>query len=140
MGFLTILNNIAMGIGYVVSLLGIIVFIWISINTIKDKLERKKWKRERADKEKVQNTLEKEKQEVVQPVAATTTTNQTSVTKQTPVQTTQQTTEKQNTAQQPQTTTQTSTTNTAYKKEEPKQEDQNKEKLVDEGSKIKMVG
>jgi len=60
MGFLTITNYIAMGVGYITITFVVIFFLWILVNTIKERLERKRWKRVRADKEKVKNSLEKE--------------------------------------------------------------------------------
>jgi len=117
MGFLTILNYIAMGVGYLVLLIVILFSLWLLISTIKDKMQRKKWEREKADKEKVE-AMVKEKEE-------TTTTAS-------PVIETQQ--DQKSTQQN---ITQSTTTLQTEKKEETAE---NKENLVDENGKVKMVG
>ena len=63
MGFLTIINYIAMGIGYIILVLAILFFTWMFVGMINEKRERKKWEKESVDKEKVDKVLEKEKQE-----------------------------------------------------------------------------
>ena len=136
MGFLTIINYIAMGIGYFVSILALIFFLWLLGNAIKDKQQRKKWESERADKEKVEKILTKEDVQpqgsAASPAASIPATNK-------PVeQTTEQTTQ-QNTAQA---TTQTTATSLDDKKEASKSDDnanKNNERLIDESGKLKMT-
>jgi len=72
MAFLTIINYIAMGIGYFVFILVSLFFLWLLIDTIKDKQQRKRWEKERADKEKVKETLANEnvEQDVAKPTAS----------------------------------------------------------------------
>jgi|TARA_B100001971_G_C17652265_1_gene268613 heme/copper-type cytochrome/quinol oxidase subunit 1 len=60
MGFLTILNTIAMVVGYIILVLVILFLVWLLISMIKDKQQRKKWDRERTDKEKTAEILAKE--------------------------------------------------------------------------------
>ena len=107
MGFLTILNYFAMGVGYIILLLGLIIVVWLLISSIKEKIEMKKWEKERVDEEERQKILEKEK-----------------------------TSES--------TTTPTSTPAPSENNKEPAMNNneptENKEKLVDESGKIKMVG
>ena len=60
MGFLTILNFFAMGVGYIILLLGLIIVVWLIVSSIKEKIEMKKWEKERVDEEKVNKVLEKD--------------------------------------------------------------------------------
>jgi len=60
MGFLTIINFIAMGIGYLILLLVLLFFSWLLIDNIKSKIQSRKWERESADKEKAKDILNKE--------------------------------------------------------------------------------
>ena len=62
MGFLTIINYIAMGIGYIIILLVLIFLLWLFVDIIKEKRQRRKWEREKADREKTEKILEEEKQ------------------------------------------------------------------------------
>ena len=70
MGFLTILNYIAMGLGYMGILLVLIIVLWLLISSIKEKIEMKKWEKERVDEEKVNKILEKEKEQTTESAAA----------------------------------------------------------------------
>jgi len=81
MGFLTILNYIAMGIGYIVSVLVLLFLLWVLIDGLKGRQKNKRLERESADKEKAEKILEKD----AKPVTPDTTAQQN--TKQTPTQT-----------------------------------------------------
>jgi len=119
MGFLTILNYIAMGVGYFVLLIVLLLFIWLLISTTKDKMQRKKWEREKAEKEKVEEIVAKENVGS----AEKTTAASPATTKTIP-------------PHESTSTAQSTITVQTEKKEEPTK---NKENLVDENGKVKMV-
>ena len=94
-----------------------ILIIWIIITTINDKIKRKKWEQENADKKKIKEMVEEKE-------AATTSTA--------PIQQDPITKTQENTTQstQPTDTIQT---------EKVEESTENKENLVDKEKKIKMV-
>ncbi|HJN57293.1 MAG: hypothetical protein QF436_00515 [Candidatus Woesearchaeota archaeon] len=104
MGFLSIINGIAMVIGYIVLALVIIFLLWLLIDTIKEKRQRKKWERETGDKEKVKNILEKENKEPAQPATETQQNIEQSSQQNTETEQQTQTTEQQDTSQSSATT------------------------------------
>ena len=118
MGFLTVLNYIAMAIGYFILILILIFSVWMLVDTIKAKQQMRKWGRERDDKKKVEETLAKEKQESAKPVA------------------TASNSAAQQTLQNP---AQSNAISEASEKEEPKPAE-NREKLVGENGKLRMAG
>ena len=59
MQFLTIINYIAMGIGYLVLALALLFIAWLLIDMFKEKHQRRKWEKEREDKKKVEEMLTK---------------------------------------------------------------------------------
>ena len=63
MGFLTVLNYIAMAIGYIIIILAIAGVVWILIGLFKEKMQKKKWEEERLAKEKTEKILEEQKQQ-----------------------------------------------------------------------------
>lgn len=63
MGFLTILNYFAMGVGYIILLLGLIIVVWLIVSSIKEKIEMKKWEKERVGEDERQKILDKEKEQ-----------------------------------------------------------------------------
>ena len=63
MGFLTILNFFAMGVGYIILLLGLIIVVWLIVSSIKEKIEMKKWEKERVEEDEKQKILDKEKEQ-----------------------------------------------------------------------------
>ena len=70
MQFLTIINYIAMGVGYIVLALALAFAAWLLADIIKEKHQRRKWERERADKEKVEKILSKESQKTSEATAS----------------------------------------------------------------------
>ena len=70
MGVLAILNYIAMGVGYIVLALALAFVAWLLIDIIKEKHQRRKWEKERADKEKVEKILSKGSQETSESTAS----------------------------------------------------------------------
>lgn len=62
MAFLTIMNYIAMGIGYIALAFILLFLLWIIADALKERQKKKSWEKERADKEKVDKMLaDKEK-------------------------------------------------------------------------------
>ena len=72
MGFLTITNYIAMGVGYIVLALALAFAAWLLADIIKEKHQRRKWEKEREDKKKVEEMLTKEKHQTAESGAAET--------------------------------------------------------------------
>lgn len=70
MGILTIINYIAMGVGYIVLALALLFIAWLLVDIIKEKHQRRKWERERADKEKVEKIISKGSQETSESIAS----------------------------------------------------------------------
>ena len=101
MGILTIINYIAIGIGYIILTLMLIFSLWLLIDFVKEKYQSKKRERENAEKENAR------------PQGAAT-----------------------DTAASSSGTEQTTTSAHTEKKEELIE---NKEKLIDESGKIKML-
>ena len=70
MQFLTIINYTAMGIGYLVLALALAFIAWLLVDIIKEKHQRRKWEKEREDKEKTEKILSKESKKTSEATAS----------------------------------------------------------------------
>jgi len=82
MGFLSVINIIAMVVGYIVIISILIFGIWILFYMLKEKLKRKKWEKEKSIKETTADIL-KEKGIETKESAETQPTTETSSSEQT---------------------------------------------------------
>ena len=133
MGFITILNYIAMGIGYIVLLIVIMFTVWFFIETIKDKKRKKKWERENADKKKAESIIAKENvpSATSKPISARSAATIDTIHQTSPTQLSGTKIIPQETATNP--------SKNEESKSAEKDVNQNKEKLVDESGKLKIV-